>query len=450
MKMIYQIKVDIMIYTGKSYFLKYRMKGFYMKKILSICSILVVFFLLIIAGINSYGKDNNGTQEDDWKGIQYKIEHEHQCGPTRWEIIERSVFDTGTLFESATDERKYYGPNTLDENENTAWCVGGEEVIGKNISYKLGNLEISDDTYGIEILPGFAMNEKLFRMNNRPKKLLLEFIEWGDDIKIGRGDKAYMSSEERIAYKKELNFKDEKKYQKFFFDGKSIGKIQKEFNKNNNFNNEKYGVGMIRLTILEIYKGTTYDDTCISEVRFLDKKGKPMKILQKMYLDEAKHTAWCESGEVIGKKIEYIREQLNIPYDSYGIDMLPGLTKNEKLFRMNNRPKKLLLEFIGYGKLFKNNEGIVSHEEQIVYKKELNFKDEISYQKFFFDGKSIGDIKEEFNKKNNIREDKFGLVMIRLTIFEIYKGTISGDTCISEVRLLNKKGKPMKILPNMK
>ena len=198
---------------------------------------------------------------------------EHECGPNRWETITQNVFPDGGVIDAETSLLKleYAGVNTLDEKENTAWCVAFEDIPYANIIYGLAGLGLSGKVYGIEILPGYTKSNKLFNMNSRPKKILIE---------VFCGETPLWGAKDIIAYSKEIILKDERSYQKFMFNGKNTSEIIKEYCLKNGIND--YVGNLLRLTMLEVYKGAKYDDTCISEVRFLGKKGNPMKVLPNM------------------------------------------------------------------------------------------------------------------------------------------------------------------------
>ena len=229
-----------------------------MKKIISI----ICFFSILIAAI-AVRSDNH--------------DHEHggcSCGPTQWEMIKEKVFafyiEGSALIVSAKEipadeDDEFHGGKTLDGNKNTAWCSRG---IGNIIIYYNGIADFSK-TYGIEILPGYLKDGKLFKMNNRPKKILVEFFP------NCNGYYGFLDySEENIpSYRQELHLKDQMVSQRFFFDGKAVERIV-EYCKSNDCEHNYSPV--IRLKILDVYDGSKNDYTCISGVKFLDKKGKPL------------------------------------------------------------------------------------------------------------------------------------------------------------------------------
>ena len=226
-----------------------------MKKIIIVW---VMTCVAILAGIRTHG---------------YHEEHGEDCGCglSRWETIEQNVFPSSDLRGTETGPARYRGVNTLDENENTAWCVGPGTSPYAHILYGLAGLGLFQRVYGIEILPGYTKSDNFFKMNNRPKKILIE---------VTCAEHSLWGAKEIVAYSKEIVLKDERSYQKFMFNGKSTSEIIEEYCVKNGFID--YIGHQLQLTILEVYKGSKYDDTCISGVRFLDKNDKPIKLLPDM------------------------------------------------------------------------------------------------------------------------------------------------------------------------
>jgi len=128
----------------------------------------------------------------------------------------------------------YRSDKSYDGKNDTAWCVGNNGVgewikfyFRPGPAYIREVLKGKRNVHKINIMNGFAANKKLYYENNRIKKMKVEFDE----------------GERRI-----IEFKDGVfDYQSFKFNIRSK---------------------WVKLTILEIYKGTKYNDTCISELDF--------------------------------------------------------------------------------------------------------------------------------------------------------------------------------------
>lgn len=122
----------------------------------------------------------------------------------------------------------YYNPqNVLDGRSNTAWTEGVDGYgIGQSISFYADS---SQGVCGIKILNGYCKSEELYYKNSRVKKLKLSF-----------------SNGHTYAYE-----------------------LPDVFDKYTviNLNTPEYCTS-VTLTILDIYAGTAYDDTCISEILF--------------------------------------------------------------------------------------------------------------------------------------------------------------------------------------
>ncbi|HDP79268.1 MAG TPA: hypothetical protein ENN21_00330, partial [Spirochaetes bacterium] len=124
-----------------------------------------------------------------------------------------------------------YKPIKMKDGKlSTAWCEGVKgHGIGEWVQFDFAEWHSYTrltNIYRILIVNGLAANKEIYYANNRVKKLEVEFSE----------------GEKRI-----IEFKDGiLDFQKFKFD------IRAKW---------------VKLKILEVFKGSKFDDTCISEVR---------------------------------------------------------------------------------------------------------------------------------------------------------------------------------------
>ncbi len=147
----------------------------------------------------------------------------------------------------------YSANNLIDGNYLTAWADG---VPGKGINE---NIEIkfkdSSNIKTLYITNGYQKTSDIYFSNSRPKKLKLEL-----DI---------ISYNKKILTEKIIELSDIPK--DWFMPFYSIDR------KNNIHNNQallispydfdyEYSIKSVKITILEVYPGTKYEDTCISEI----------------------------------------------------------------------------------------------------------------------------------------------------------------------------------------
>lgn len=119
----------------------------------------------------------------------------------------------------------YDPPLIVDGDENTAW-VEGRSDAGINEWVRLESRQ-SRTVSRIEIKNGYAASEKLFYANNRPSRLKIEFSDGSmvlADIQDGYGSKNTVQL------------------------------------------NQPVTTSFIKVTILDVYHGQKYDDTCIAEI----------------------------------------------------------------------------------------------------------------------------------------------------------------------------------------
>lgn len=157
----------------------------------------------------------------------------------------------------------YYAPwKANDTNNKTAWAEGkkGDGVGEKLYLMPVGKFKTKKINFSIT--NGYAETEKLYLANNRVKKAKLTIYEARFDICGG-----YYSarrSDLLINTSKIIELKDTMEPQKIIIevDDKKTQTDDKEMS--------KLVLFMAELEILEVYKGTKYDDTCISEFNILD------------------------------------------------------------------------------------------------------------------------------------------------------------------------------------
>jgi len=156
-------------------------------------------------------------------------------------IFERVEADS-TL--TSKKENKYAPENMIDNNPKTAW-VEGKKDFGKGVKLYFATAATTaggkiDGDYLIQkigIINGYGKNKKLFYANNRVKKIRFDYWSIKKDKELT----------------KFFTLKDKFKMQYIKF---------KEPVSLNNF----------RITVLSVYKGKKYNDTCISEIKIFPVK----------------------------------------------------------------------------------------------------------------------------------------------------------------------------------
>ena len=98
----------------------------------------------------------------------------------------------------------------------------------------------------LQVLGGVALNDDLYMKNNRPKELTIWLYETYEAL-----------IKDKEALEKEVILEDKREYQSIRFD-------------------KPYTFEMFSVQVLKTYKGTQYNDTCITELKFFN-KGKEIK-----------------------------------------------------------------------------------------------------------------------------------------------------------------------------
>lgn len=128
-----------------------------------------------------------------------------------------------------------YGPEMLnDDKPSTAWAEGAKgDGIGESLLIEFG---AARDIASMEIINGFAEMHKslgdLYFANNRVRSLRLEFDDGTEDVSLRDGSKELQA----------ITF------------------------------NRSHNSTRVKATISGVYRGAKFNDTCISELQFLDPK----------------------------------------------------------------------------------------------------------------------------------------------------------------------------------
>jgi hypothetical protein len=185
---------------------------------------------------------NDYVQRDSQNLNQY-----HEWWSTLHPLKTLSKFSLTTIASSTLNNSdSYKSANLCDGKAETAWVPGVKGGIGEwvkiNIDAYSKLSEYTSTPFSLDeigVLPGYAKSSKTWSENNRVKKLLV----------VAHSPK--LAQNEWVVYR--LNLKDEAKLQIFTIPDDKVG----------------YSIQIMKkeiwIKIEDIYKGTKYDDTCISE-----------------------------------------------------------------------------------------------------------------------------------------------------------------------------------------
>lgn len=261
------------------------------------------------------------------------------------QLIEiKDIYEDQKVLEEWNNPGKYSPVNILDNNPSTCFAEG--RLDDKASISIIFSSEIFCDE--IQVAIGCTNIEELYTKNNRPR----EVIVW------------LSSSEEEFNknkyYKKKVILEDKMMFQKIVFD-KAI----------------KFGY--FGFQVLDTYRGTKYNDTCINKLKFFN-KGKEISVkdVEKLKKD---YVRWVgERLKIFFKGGKYkvystariaqstITKEGAINYYNYAIDYTPGnpplptkvFVKDSKLYMnlkgktglvnyglFHDAPMRLLIDFIG-------------------------------------------------------------------------------------------------------
>jgi len=208
-------------------------------------------------------------------------------------LPQESVWASSSLTETLGGKEVTYGPDALFDNDrSTPWVEGAEGSGTGEYVIILTQRAVT----GFTLTNGFAASSRLYGRNNRVKKLrlsllagltapgmvterdytryLVKELTLADNVAIMDTSSVQrvpisLSTESQFEFCKSviLQFKDE---QSFLFgmitrelglspeESTSVGNIMQIM--------ELYGFFAVRLQIEDVYRGSHYDDTCISEI----------------------------------------------------------------------------------------------------------------------------------------------------------------------------------------
>lgn len=143
----------------------------------------------------------------------------------------------------------YAASSAFDRNQDTAWSEGAE---GAGLGEVLV-VEVQDFAQPIQILPGFARSEQLFRWNNRPRRIRVYALEAGRTEAAQTG---IVYGDLRVAARAEFELEDRRAWQE----------IQLPVDAHDDDSAAAHSRGLIAIEILSVYPGSRFQDTLISEV----------------------------------------------------------------------------------------------------------------------------------------------------------------------------------------
>jgi len=203
------------------------------------------------------------------------------------EWVEIDLFDYwGRLFNRSSELDKafpgefgkYDIGHIIDKDIKTAWVEGVKgDGIGEYIL-----IATPEETRTINIYSGYGQNLSLFNKNNRPQKIRLSYFLGVEDAfpdQYSSHFKAVKFADEYV-----ITLKDSIALQHFDFPFSDMQKLT-AFKKKclEDFKNAGYRKGMhalpeppqvkwiLKIEILAVYKGSKWEDTCISEIFFNDR-----------------------------------------------------------------------------------------------------------------------------------------------------------------------------------
>jgi hypothetical protein len=152
---------------------------------------------------------------------------------------------------TSSEQSKYPLSNLSDMNFETAWVSANKGGIGDWVEF---TFKKGYSPSGCTFLNGYQKSEKTYTENNRIKKIRLE--AWFPDGKKQVYEDEYDTS------------LPDRQYQPVFFENMFYKADLIDFFGISDMAGSEGNIQKLRFTILDVYPGTKYNDTCISEIIF--------------------------------------------------------------------------------------------------------------------------------------------------------------------------------------
>lgn len=158
------------------------------------------------------------------------------------------------------DFGKYGSTNLGDNNPSTCWAEGSEaDGIHEYIL-----MTVPENILSLKIRNGYQKNESLYYANNRPKTIELSlYAAYEPSGYVTESHNGFFISEPLVSTRIELE--DKLGYQDIKT-GFNWTDLFKELEHDNTFNKDQF---VLQIKILDIYKGTKWNDACISDIKII-------------------------------------------------------------------------------------------------------------------------------------------------------------------------------------
>ena len=177
-------------------------------------------------------------------------------GNTKFETLPLPI--ATSFLPDQKNPTRYAPKSAVDGDPATSWVEGAE---GPGVGQKIA-VAVPEGAAVITVLPGFG-DSRYWSRNNRLRSARLRLYALADILEAAtvRWGHTYMvrGLEEAV-----LSFSDEMRPQ-----NSPLPKAPMKLKSNERL--------LVVLEILQVYPGSQWDDTCISEIHFLDAAGRPLR-----------------------------------------------------------------------------------------------------------------------------------------------------------------------------
>lgn len=191
-----------------------------------------------------------------------------------YSLLEGYVPHNAYRMKVSSEQKNYPATNLTDMNLATAWVPANKGGIGDWVEFDIKEKDSQERVVSLLFVNGYHKNQTSYEQNNRVKKLMVTLTyaeEYTDTLFFTLPDAAYQPLNLTTLTYQSTDVYDE--YYEYYQPETLVADL---------FLTDNPAKSIIRLTILDVYKGTKYDDTCISEI-FLYRYGTYDRFLPAFY-----------------------------------------------------------------------------------------------------------------------------------------------------------------------
>lgn len=166
--------------------------------------------------------------------------------------------------KASSGQKDYPVANLVDMNPSTAWVPAHKGGIGDWVEFDFTKKDTLERVVSLFLVNGYCKDQTTYEQNNRVKRLQVMITSHPDEVGEMYTDTMYVTLPD--ARYQPVSISTVPYYSTYLEQERYGSKIANGFAPVFDLFLSEIPVKTIRLTIMDVYKGTKYDDTCLSEI----------------------------------------------------------------------------------------------------------------------------------------------------------------------------------------